>query len=271
MRRLFRRRRPELAHANGTPPPEDVIEDGQGAQMSLFEHLGELRRRATWAFAAIVVGTVVGFLLSGAVLDFIRGPYCEITDAPADCQLVVLGPTEGIVQYFRVALMIGGILAIPILTYQSMMFVLPALKRGEKRVVFMSLPAITLLFLVGVGFAWYILVPPALSFLEGFQANLFQPEWTASLYINFVTSLVFWMGVAFETPLIFFVLALLGVVEAGALARNWRVAVVGSAIAAAFITPTIDPVNMALVMGPLMVLYAVSIVMVVLGRRISRR
>jgi sec-independent protein translocase protein TatC len=133
----------------------------------------------------------------------------------------------------------------------------------------MSLPAVTGLFLLGVLFSWFILIPPALGFLESFAPNLFKPEWTAELYLGFVTSLIFWMGVAFETPLVFFVLALLGLVSAGMLLKNWRIAVVGSAIAAAIITPTVDPVNMFLVMGPLLTLYSLSIFLVALGRRIS--
>jgi sec-independent protein translocase protein TatC len=113
-------------------------------------------------------------------------------------------------------------------------------------------------------------MPPALGFLEGFQRDLFQPEWTADLYLSFVTSLIFWMGVAFETPLVFFVLGLLGLVAPGALVRNWRIAVVGAAIAAALITPTIDPVNMSLVMGPLLTLYTLSIFLVFIARRLAR-
>jgi sec-independent protein translocase protein TatC len=150
------------------------------------------------------------------------------------------------------------------------MFVMPGLKRKEKRVILMSLPAITLLFLVGAAFAWFVLMPPALGFLEGFQQNLFRSEWTADLYLSFITSLIFWMGVAFETPLIFFVLGLLGLVSTMVLIRNWRVAVVGAAVAAALITPTIDPVNMFLVMGPLMALYMLSIILVFFARRIAR-
>ncbi len=160
--------------------------------------------------------------------------------------------------------------AIPITTYQVIMFMLPGLKPKEKLVIRLSLPPVTVLFLIGASFAWFVLLPPALGFLEGFQETIFEPEWTADQYLGFVTALIFWMGVAFETPLVFFVLAILGFVTAGALARNWRLAVVGAAIAAAFITPTIDPVNMFLVMGPLMALYLLSIALVVIGRRIAR-
>jgi len=122
---------------------------------------------------------------------------------------------------------------------------------------------------VGAFFAWAVLIPPALTFLEGFQADLFRPEWTADAYFGFITALIFWMGVAFETPLIFFVLSLLGLVGSRAMLRNWRIAIVGASIAAAFITPTIDPVNMFLVMGPLLALYLSSVVLVFFGRRMS--
>jgi sec-independent protein translocase protein TatC len=110
---------------------------------------------------------------------------------------------------------------------------------------------------------------PALGFLEGFQTDIFRPEWTADLYLSFVTSLLFWMGVAFQTPLILFVLSLIGIVDAPGLRRAWRVAVVGAAAASAFITPTVDPVNMMLVMAPLIGLYIISIFLVMIGQRIA--
>ncbi|MGQ9887817.1 MAG: twin-arginine translocase subunit TatC [Aggregatilineales bacterium] len=287
---------PHPPRRNFTLPKPDIAssqmaeeEDGHGARMGLFEHLDELRLRLTRAGIALVVGTLIGLALSGVALDYLRGPYCRIVaenaaraaeSAGADlanvvvpdneCKLVTLGPTGGVVAYFRVGLMIGGIIAIPMITYQLLMFIFPGLTRKEKRVVLMALPAIFTLFLVGTAFSWFILMPPALGFLEGFQPNLFRSEWTADLYLSFITALIFWMGVAFQTPLVFFVLGLLGLVTTGALIRNWRLAVVGAAVAAALITPTIDPVNMFLVMGPLLVLYALSVILVFAARRIAR-
>jgi len=253
------------------PEPTDdeieEVEDGHELRMGFFEHLDELRHRITRAFLAIIVGTVVGVLVTPTVLEFILQPYADLY--PEGRQLYTLGPTESVVAYFRVSLMVGGIIAIPMMTYQVLMFILPGLRRGEKRVVYLSIPPITLLFMVGVAFSWYILMPPAISFLEGFQADIFEPEWTAAQYISFVTSLLFWMGVAFETPLVFFVLSLLGLVSAMNLIKNWRIAIVGAAIAAAIITPTVDPVNMGLVMAPLMGLYIFSIFLVFIGRRMS--
>ena len=237
--------------------------------MGFLDHLVELRGRLLKVMLALVAGTMIGFLFAGPVLDYLRGPYCEASLASDACELVVLGPTDGIIVYFRVSLMLGGMFAIPVITYQLLMFIIPGMKRKERRVVLLSLPAITALFAVGVAFAWLILMPPALGFLESFQPGLFRPEWTADLYLSFVTALLFWMGVAFETPLVFFTLALLGLVSTGALLRNWRLAVIGASVAAALITPTIDPVNMVLVMGPLLALYALSFLLVALGRRMT--
>lgn len=259
----------KLSRPSGVKPPEppkpeiddEESGDGEGARMGFFDHLDELRSRLVRASLALVVGTAIGVAVASPVLQYLVAPYGE--------RLQVLGPTEGVVAYFRVSLMIGGILAIPIITYHLLMFILPGLTSKEKRILLMSIPPITVLFLVGVAFAWFILVPPALGFLEGFEPTLFKPEWTADLYLGFVTSLLFWMGVAFETPLVFFVLSLLGFVGASVLLRNWRIAVVGAAIAAALITPTIDPVNMFLVMAPLLGLYCLSIVLVYFGKRIN--
>lgn len=230
--------------------------------MSFFEHLDELRQRLTRAVLSLVVGTVIGALIARPVLEFLISPYNQ--------RLQTLGPTEGVIAYFRVALLVGGILAIPMITYQILRFIMPGLTDREQRLLLMSIAPVTLLFIVGVSFAWFIMVPPAFDFLQNFQSDIFDAQWTASEYLGFVTALLFWMGAAFETPLIFFVMSVLGFVTAGGLIRNWRFAIIGSAIAAAMITPTVDPANMALVMGPLLGLYVFSILLVSIGTRINR-
>jgi sec-independent protein translocase protein TatC len=244
------------------PPAPETVDDGHELRMSLMDHLNELRGRITKAALMVVIGTAIGAVFAGNAFEFLLAPYGQ--------RVQVLDPTGSVTNYFRVALMIGGIIAIPVVTYQLMMFILPGLTRKERRVVLTSIPAITLLFVVGVAFAWFLLVPPALDFLANFQSQIFMVEWTADGYLGFVTSLVFWMGVAFETPLVFFVTSLLGFVTAKVLIQNWRVAIIGAAVAAAMITPTIDPVNMFLVMAPLLTLYLLSILLVVIGSRMNR-
>ncbi|MCA0452472.1 MAG: twin-arginine translocase subunit TatC [Chloroflexi bacterium] len=242
--------------------PAEAVGDGEGAAMSLWDHLDELRSRLFKAILALVLGTLVGVAIATPVLEFLIQPYGRA--------LVVLDPTGGVVQYFRVALLVGGILSIPMITYQLLAFILPGLTSREKRILVLSIPPVTLLFLVGVVFAWFILIPPALDFLVNFQTDIFRAEWTSDRYLGFVTSLLFWMGVAFETPLVFFVLSILGFVTPRPLIQNWRIAIVGAAIAAAIITPTVDPVNMGLVMGPLLALYLLSILLVWIGMRFNR-
>lgn len=230
--------------------------------MSLLEHLEELRDRLFKAAVGLIIGTAFGALFAGEVFKYLLQPYGRTVQ--------ILDPTGSVTNYFRVALMMGAIVAIPLITYQVMMFILPGLTKRETRIVLTALPAITLLFVVGVLFAWFLLIPPALDFLSNFHSDIFTTQWTADGYLGFVTALLFWMGVAFETPLVFFVMSFLGFVTARTLIHNWRIAVVGAAVAAALITPTIDPVNMFLVMGPLMALYGLSIILTTIGARIGQ-
>ena len=230
--------------------------------MSILEHLDELRRRLFKAALAFVVAVTVGFLVAGPVLEFLKQPY-------GTNQFITLGPTNLVVAYFRVALLVGGILAIPVITYQALMFVVPGLTDRERRYVLFSIPFVTLLFIIGVVFTWALLIPPAIGFFNNFMPELFVAQWTADRYLGFVTALLFWMGVAFETPLIAFVFSLLGILTARTLIKQWRVAVIGAAVAAAIITPTVDPVNMMLVMGPLLGLYALSIGLTFIGARFA--
>ncbi len=245
-------------------PQQDMPLSAEEFAMGFFEHLGELRDRLIRAMLGLVVTTVLSMLFASQLLTILMSPVGE-----DNFRLQTLGPTEGVVIYFRVALMAGAILALPWITWQIWMFVAPGLTSKEKRYILVSIPATTVLFLVGVLFAWIILMPAALQFLQDFQSDIFQAGWTADQYVAFVTALLFWIGVSFEMPLIFFILGRLGIVAPAQLRRNWRLAIIGSAIAAALITPTVDPFNMMLVMGPLLALYVLSIVLSAIAYRKS--
>lgn len=223
------------------------------SQMTLLEHLGEMRDRLVVAAIAVGIGAAISAIFTPQILELLISPYGQ--------RLQIISPTEGIAVYFRVALTGGLILAMPILVYQFLMFILPGLEDNERQYVFWGVPAATLLFLVGVAFAWFILVPTAIGFLSTFLPEIFSTEWRSREYIPFVTSLVFWIGLAFETPLIIFIMSKLKLVTPQFLIKQWRFAVVIIAIAAAMITPTPDPFNMALVMLPLFGLYGFSILL----------
>jgi sec-independent protein translocase protein TatC len=254
----------QSAAPSPTPNKPVVISEVQdvGARMSILDHLDELRRRLTYAALGLLFGTVLAAFIATPTMEFLIRPYGDL--------LTALSPTDPIIAFFRVSLTLGGALALPLITYQLLMFIFPGLEDHEKRFILRALPAVVVLFILGVVFAWAILIPPAINFLTGFQPTLFRAQWTADLYLSFVTSLLFWMGVSFQTPLIFFVMSLLGAVNAGQLRQNWRIAIVCASIIAALITPTVDPVNMALVMVPLLTLYTLSIGLVALGARLRR-
>jgi sec-independent protein translocase protein TatC len=228
-----------------------ITGDEDATPLTLLDHLNELRRRLMRAMAALAVGALLAVVFTERLLKYLITPY--------GTELQVLGPTESVVIYFRVALLAGAIFAMPYITLQLFLFIAPGLTRREKRWIYLALPATTGLFLVGVAFAWFIMVPAALGFLQDFQSEIFRAEWTADRYIAFLTSLLFWIGVAFELPVVVFVLARLGVLGPGPLIRNWRLAAVLMTIVAALITPTVDPFNMLLVIAPLIVLYLISI------------
>jgi sec-independent protein translocase protein TatC len=145
-------------------------------------------------------------------------------------------------------------------------FIAPGLEEKEKRYVRFIVPGATFLFILGVAFAWAIMLPAAIGFLSTFEPDIFKTSWRAAAYIPFVTSLMFWIGVAFQLPLIVFFLAKLKIVTAKKLLSWWRFAFVGAAIVAALITPTVDPFNMMLVMAPLIFLYFLSVGLAKLAR-----
>ena len=222
-------------------------------QMSLFDHLDELRGRLVKSALAILLCSIIATIFTTEIIDLLIKPY--------GIELRTHGPTEGITTYFRVAFMTGFTIAVPFVFYQFLMFILPGLERNEKKYIALSLPAATFLFLTGVGFAWFIMIPAAIGFLSSFQKEVFVQEWQAREYIPFVTSMIFWIGISFETPLVIFILAKVGLVTPQFLIKQWRFAIVLIAIAAAVITPTVDPFNMGLVMLPLIVLYGISILL----------
>ncbi len=220
--------------------------------MTLMDHLKELRVRLMWVGGALIVGTLVSMIFTWDIVGIINRPLAgEIPQ--------VIGPTDALSVFFKVALASGAAVAMPIIMYQLIAFVAPGLYPHERRNLLIILPGIMILFVTGIVFAYFIMLPPAISFLQNFGGAQLRTDWTAPLYIGFVTRVTFWIGVAFQMPLVIAFLARAGIVSGSTLLRFWRHAIVVVAIAAAIITPTIDPVNMAIVMAPLIGLYFLSV------------
>ncbi|GIK74803.1 MAG: Sec-independent protein translocase protein TatC [Chloroflexota bacterium] len=232
-------------------PTYEPIDD---SRMTLMDHLRELRTRLIWVISALVIGTAISMLFVSPILQFIIRPLTE-----SGAQPMAIGPTDTIGVFFRVSFATGAVLAMPVIVYQVIAFVSPGLYPHEKRNLLLTLPGIMVLFAIGASFAYFVLLPAAVGFLQGFLGDIIAQEWTIDRYIGFVTRIVFWIGVAFEMPLVIAFLARAGIVSGPQLMQYWRHAIVVVAIAAAAITPTVDPVNMTLVMLPLIVLYFGSV------------
>jgi sec-independent protein translocase protein TatC len=230
-------------------PPE-----GEAAVMPLLEHLKELRNRLFRAAIALLVTTSVSFFFTKQVLLFLIAPM-------GDALPQALRPTESLGNYMKVALLCGIILAMPFIVYQIGRFIAPGLTKHERRYVFFLVPGATLSFVTGVAFAYFVMLPSAIPFLQGFMSDIIQQNWAIGDYLSFVTSLLLWIGLAFELPLFVYFLAKLGILDAQTLIKNFKYAIIIIAVLAAIITPTVDPLNMALVMGPLIVLYGIGILL----------
>lgn len=225
----------------------------------LLSHLNELRMRVFKAFLALVIATGISFAFSEQVINYLAMPIGGTSN------LVSIELTENIAIFMKVSLLGGFVLAMPVIVYQIMAFILPGLKRNERGWLLVMVPFATLLFAGGVAFTWFVMLPTAIPFLTGFMGITTQvrPE----NYFEFVTRIMFWIGVCFEMPLVVMFLAKLKFVTAKQLASGWRYATVLMAVVAASVTPTVDPVNMGLVMAPLMGLYVVSIILAaIVGR-----
>ena len=239
-------------------------------EQTLLQHLSELRRRVFICVVAVLAGSAVSFVFFEEIVEILVEPARDLGLGTGG-ELIYTEVTELLTTAIKVSFVSGLILASPIIVSQGVMCVAPGLTRQEKRYLFGFMPVVILAFAGGVAFAYYILTPPALHFLLTFGGDIATPLIRISNIINLMIRLLFWMGLAFETPLVMFLLASLGIASASSLGRFRRYWVVVAFILAAMITPTVDPVNQALVAGPLLVLYELGILLAWLAGRSRRK
>lgn len=232
-------------------------------KFTLLEHIQELRNRLFRAVIALIMGAVVGSLITNPAIRILVRPLQE-------ADVIVLSPTEAPIIYFKVALFLGFVIALPYITYQIYAFVRPGLYPKERKIFVLSIPTVFILFLLGATFTLTILIPFSIPVLMGFLQEVVTPTYSLEQYLSFVTTLLFWMGLLFQTPLVIYILARVGIVEPKTLKKARKLIVFLAALLAAVITPTTDPVTMLLVMGPFVVLYEVGIVLARVAMRQKR-
>lgn len=233
--------------------------------MVFLEHLEELRVRLAKSVIALLIASGASFAFARPILQFLLSPM-------GDYPVIAPRPTTSVAIFMRVSLISGVIVATPIIVYQLLCFITPGLTRPERRSLYWIIPGITVSFLGGAAFAYYVMVPAAIPFLLGFLSDIVLPTWMIDEYIPFILSLIFWVGVSFELPLICYFLARLGILTSQQLLKGWRIALIAIAVLAAAITPTPDPFNMMLVMVPLLLLYILGIFLAwIAGRRLAKK
>jgi sec-independent protein translocase protein TatC len=261
----FRLRKPPAPTAIGAAQPssperqgdDDVVDDDAGGRMSFLDHLDELRRRLVAAALSLAFGTLVAFFFIDRIFTFIMRPLYE--KLPAGSKLIYTEPTEAFFLKLKIALLAGVVIGAPLIMAQLWLFIAPGLYAREKRFALPFVVMASLFFVGGAAFNHYVLFPIAWVFLAGFSTDymMFMPR--IAPVFSLYAMLMLAMGLIFEMPAVILVLARMGLATAGFLWRNVKYAILIIFIASAVITPTGDPMTQALMAGPMVALYFVSI------------
>jgi len=214
----------------------------QEKELTIIGHLLELRTRLMWAIGALVVGTLLSMFVAKQALELLLIPLGHYSPQ-------AIHPGETFATYFKIAFIGGVALAMPMIVYEIVAFMLPGMTPNEKRYVKFMLPGVTVCFLGGVAFAAFVMLPAAVSFLQGFLSDIVENQWTLENYIGFVTKILFWIGIVFETPLVIFLFAKLDLVTAEQLSHSRKYAVLVAAV------------NMMILMVPIYLLFEIGVIL----------
>jgi sec-independent protein translocase protein TatC len=251
LRWLFKPLRVFFADEPEETPLGETVRKAIANPGEVLQHLAALRGHIFRAALVLAIAAVITFQYSHIILNWLALPIGGID------RLQAIDVTEPIGSVMRVTFFSSFVIVLPYIAFELLLFVGPGLSRRARLFGLIAIPLIFVFFTAGVLFTYYVLLPPAVKFLLGFMGipTIVRP----SSYISFTTGLMLWVGIAFEFPLLSYILASMGLLPPSWLSANWRVAVVGLAILAAAITPTVDPINMMLVWIPLTALYFLSV------------
>ncbi len=254
----------ELRMSIGAEEPDAVLSasEDDSKVMTVIEHLGELRTRIIRCLLMFLVAFGLAFTFGKEIILFLEVPA-------ANCKMSfqVLSVEEPLMVTCKVSFYAALMLVAPYLIAEASMFVAPGLRRSERRILSPIIFGGPLLFLLGGLFCYYLVLPPMLSFFSSFGVGIAPVQQRLDFYVSLVTTMLFYMGICFQLPVVLFALSLAGIVNSGMLIRFWRYALVGASIAAAIITPDPTIFSMLIVLAGLIGLYFATIVLLkVFGR-----
>jgi sec-independent protein translocase protein TatC len=231
--------------------PSAVIDDDElpdDVEMSLFDHLEELRQRIFYALIAVAIGVVGCFTVVKHIVQLLEVPAGPV-------KFLQLSPGEYFFVSLKVAAYSGILVASPVILYQIIAFVIPGLTRKERRLLGPIVFGSSLLFVAGLVFAYIALIPAALNFFISYGADVVEQLWSIDRYFEFVLLLMFSTGLAFQVPIIQALLGLLGIVSSQQMLAGWRFVLIAAAVIGAVLTPSTDPLTQSLLGGAIVTLY----------------
>lgn len=232
---------------------EEIQTEAEIGEMSVVEHLEELRRRLIIIIIAIAIGSTGAYFYAQELVHFITLPAGK---------LYYLNPAEAFFTYLKVSFFAGFLLALPIVLYQIWAFVVPALTNQERNLGIILIPSSVLLFFAGLAFSYFFVLPAGIKFFMGFATEDLQPMFSLGQYLSFVISFLIPFGFIFELPLFVLVLAKMGVIGSSFLISKRKIAIVSAFVIGAVISPTPDVFSQSMVAVPILVLYEFSILVV---------
>lgn len=234
--------------------------------MTVLEHLGEFKRRMMRVGVVFLVFTIAAIVFYEPLFDILKAPAQEAL-ANADGELIFTKVTEAWGAVAKVGVIVGFSLSMPVFLWEMMMFLRPGLTPSERKYLYFLVPLGTISFAIGVWFGFAVLLPPAINFLLTFGSELATPLITIGSYVGLMISMMFWMGLIFELPIVMFFLAKIRLIDSKSLGRQRRWAILAAFVLGAIITPTFDPVTQSMVAGPIIVLFEAGLWLAKLAER----
>ncbi len=233
-------------------------------EMSFNDHLEELRQRILNSIYSVLICIFFSFIVIKPLISFIEIPAKDI-------RLLQLSPGEFLFVAIKVAGYSGIIISLPYIVYQITLFIIPGLTKKEQRFLIPAIAGSGLLFFVGLLFSWWILVPAAISFFIKFGSEIVEPIWSIERYFDFVLLLMASTAIAFQLPVLQFILGSLGIITADKMISNWRIVILSSAILSAIITPSTDPLTMSLLSISIVLLFFIGVALTYLSESLRAK
>jgi len=231
------------------------FESANNDEMGLSEHIEEFSQRLIFCLISLVCSTLICFTDIREIVKVFQAPAVGI-------QFLQFAPGEYFFASLKIAIFCGILISTPIIIYQIFLYVLPGMTKKEQKIILPMTIGSGLLFLVGILFSYFFLIPAALNFFISYGADVIEPFWSFDQYFNFISVLIFTTGLSFQVPILQIILGLLGIVTGQRMIAAWKYVIVGSTILAAIITPSTDPITQIFMSGALLLLYLSGAVIV---------